>query len=77
MEEYKSARGEAEHVAALLRAALTRAGLPEDQVANVRPLVTSAGRSYVQLGALRLRDAVTLLEALPLSQPLPSSGTAK
>ena len=67
MDQYKSARAEAEHIAALLRAALTRAGVPEAETARVRPVVTSAGRAYVELGAFRLSSASKLLDALPLS----------
>ncbi|MCL7490104.1 hypothetical protein M8I34_01305 [Streptomyces sp. MCA2] len=66
MAGYKSARAEAEHIAALLRAALMRAGIPETQVAQVRPQVTAAGRAYVHLGAFRIGDAGKLLDALPL-----------
>jgi hypothetical protein len=67
MDMYKSARAEAEHTAALLRAALARAGVPEAETARVRPLVTSTGRAYVELGAFRLSSAGKLLDALPLS----------
>ncbi|MFR0353745.1 hypothetical protein [Streptomyces sediminimaris] len=67
MDQYKSARAEAEHVAGLLRAALTRAGVPEAEAARVRPLVTSTGRAYVELGAFRVGTASKLLDDLPLS----------
>lgn len=66
MARYKSARAEAEHIAALLRAALMRVGIPETQVSRVRPLVTATGRAYVELGAFRIGDAGRLLDALPL-----------
>lgn len=64
MEQYKSALAEAEHIAALLRAALARAGIAEAQAARVRPLVTGPGRGYVELGALHVKDAHRLLDAL-------------
>ncbi|MBC9727669.1 hypothetical protein [Streptomyces sp. TRM68367] len=67
MDQYKSARAEAEHTAALLRAALQRAGIPEHQAARVRALVTSKGQAYVELGALPVGSAVKLLNALPLA----------
>lgn len=51
MDQYKSARAEAEHTAALLRAAMQRAGLPEHEAARVRVLVTGKGRAYVEIGA--------------------------
>ncbi|GAA2933835.1 hypothetical protein [Streptomyces enissocaesilis] len=71
MEQCKSARANAEHLAALLRSALRRAGIPDDEAGKVRPLVTATGRAYVQFGALPLRDAVKLLEALARNQPTP------
>ncbi|GGJ55412.1 hypothetical protein GCM10010121_077520 [Streptomyces brasiliensis] len=67
MTQYKSARAEAEHTAALLRAALQRVGLPEEETARVRALVTGRGRAYVEVGALPLGSAVKLLNALPLA----------
>lgn len=67
MDQYKSARAEAEHTAALLRAALQRAGISEDQASRVRPLVTGKGRAYVEIGALPIGSAVKLLNALPLA----------
>lgn len=67
MDQYKSARAEADHVAGLLRAALMRAGVPEGEAARVRGLVTGSGRAYIELGALRMGTAVKLCEALPLS----------
>jgi hypothetical protein len=73
MDRYKSARAEAEHTAALLRAALTRAGVPEETAGRVRALVTGKGRAYVEVGALPLESAVKLLNALPLA--LPPGGT--
>ncbi|MFI6494924.1 hypothetical protein [Streptomyces sp. NPDC050564] len=73
MDRYKSARAEAEHTAALLRAALTRAGIPEEAAARVRALVTGKGRAYVEVGALPLDSAVKLLNALPFA--LPQGGT--
>ncbi|MGW2838176.1 hypothetical protein ACWCWD_10315 [Streptomyces sp. NPDC001493] len=76
MEEYKKSRREAEHAAALLRAALTRAGVPEDHVSHVRPLVTSTGRSYVEVGALRVRDVTALLEVLSLRRAVSDAQTA-
>lgn len=71
MEEYKSTRAEAEHTAALLRAALKRVGISDDEVAKVRPVVTATGRAYVHFGAFQLRDAAAVLEALSLSRPVP------
>jgi hypothetical protein len=68
MDQYKSARAEADHVAALLRAALVRAGVPEGEAARVRGLVTGSGRAYIELGALRMGSAVKLCEALPLAR---------
>jgi hypothetical protein len=68
MAEYKSARAEADHTAALLRAALMRAGVPEREAARVRGLVTGSGRAYIELGALHISNAVKLCEALPLAQ---------
>ncbi|MBT2489818.1 hypothetical protein J7E96_15105 [Streptomyces sp. ISL-96] len=73
MEQYKSARADAEHLTTLLRSALTRAGISDDEAGKVRPLVTATGRAYVQFGALQLRDAVKLLEALALSRTAPRS----
>lgn len=67
MREYKSARAEAEHTAALLRAALMRAGISEEQASRVRALVTGKGRAYVEVGALPVGSAVKLLNALPLA----------
>ncbi|MFG2650209.1 hypothetical protein [Streptomyces sp. NPDC048436] len=67
MDQYKSARAEADHVAALLRFALMRAGVPEGEAARVRGVVTGSGRAYVELGALRMGSAVKLCEALPLA----------
>ncbi len=67
MDQYKSARAEAEHTAALLRAALRRAGIPGDETARVRALVTGRGRAYVEIGALPVGSAVQLLNALPLT----------
>ncbi|WHM38071.1 hypothetical protein [Streptomyces sp. BPTC-684] len=74
MENYKSTLAEAEHIAAVLRAALARAGIAENQAARVRPLVTGAGRGYVELGALRVGDAHRLLDALrPVVSAVPYS----
>jgi len=67
MVRYKSARAEAEHTAALLRAALIRAGIPEGETARVRALVTGQGRAYVEVGALPVGSAVKLLQSLPLA----------
>jgi hypothetical protein len=67
MAQYKSARAEAEHTAALLRAALQRAGVTEDEAARVRALITGKGRAYVEIGALPVGSAVKLLNALPLA----------
>ncbi|MFE9608044.1 hypothetical protein [Streptomyces sp. NPDC006012] len=67
MVEYKSARAEAEHTAALLRAALRRAGIPEHETVWVRALVTGKGRAYVEIGALPVGSAVKLLNGLPLA----------
>lgn len=69
MSEYKSARAEADHTAALLRAALHRAGVPERDTARVRSLVTNSGRAYVELGTLPVGSAVKLLDALPSEVP--------
>jgi hypothetical protein len=66
MAQHKSARAEAEHTAALLRAALQRAGIPERGGARVRALVIG-GRAYVGVGALPVGSAVKLLNALPLA----------
>ncbi|WP_159058831.1 hypothetical protein [Streptomyces caeruleatus] len=66
MIQHKSARAEADHTAALLRAALQRAGIPEREAARVRALVIE-GRAYVGIGALPVGSAVRLLEALPLA----------
>ena len=77
MPQYKSARAEADHLAALLRAALTRAGLPDADVSRVRGLVTGSGRAYVEVGALRITTALTLLDALPPARdtaPNPDDG---
>ncbi|MHC3815885.1 hypothetical protein [Streptomyces sp. DT9] len=68
MDQYKSARTEADHVAGLLRAALVRAGIPELEASRVRGLVTGSGRAYIELGALRVGSAVKLCEALPLAR---------
>ncbi|MFJ7904082.1 hypothetical protein ACIQ6V_26930 [Streptomyces sp. NPDC096198] len=65
MDQYKSARAEAEHTAALLRAALRRAGLPEYEAARVRALITGKGCAYVEIGALPVSSAVKLLSTLP------------
>ncbi|GAA0600157.1 hypothetical protein [Streptomyces crystallinus] len=65
-DEYKSALAEAEHTAALLRAALQRVGVPEQEVSRVRALVTGRGRAYVEIGALPVGSAVALLDALPV-----------
>lgn len=65
MSQYKSALAEAEHTAALLRAALQRAGVPEHEVSRVRALVAGKGRAYVEIGALPIGSAVALLNALP------------
>ncbi|WP_149180231.1 hypothetical protein [Streptomyces sp. TRM49041] len=67
MDQYKSARAEAEHTAALLRAALRRAGIPEYEAARVHPMVTRNGRAYVEIGALSIGSAAKLLNALPLA----------
>ncbi|MER6524059.1 hypothetical protein [Streptomyces sp. NPDC001508] len=73
MDQYKSARAEAEHTTALLRAALQRAGLPAHEAARVRALVTGKGRAYAEIGALPIDSAVKLLNALPSeSVPVPS-----
>ncbi|MFE9609318.1 hypothetical protein [Streptomyces sp. NPDC006012] len=68
MVEYKSARAEAEHTAALLRTALQRAGIPEHETTWVRALVTGKGRAYVEIGALPVGSAVKLLNVLPLAR---------
>ncbi|MEV0638525.1 hypothetical protein AB0I77_27000 [Streptomyces sp. NPDC050619] len=67
MAQYKSARAEAEHTAALVRAALMRAGIPEEHTRRVRALVTGKGHAYVEIGALPLDSAVKLLNTLPLA----------
>ncbi|GAA1901972.1 hypothetical protein GCM10009837_26320 [Streptomyces durmitorensis] len=67
MNQYKSARTEADHIAGLMRAALIRAGLSEEDASRVRGLVTGNGRAYVEVGVLRVAAANTLLEALPLA----------
>lgn len=64
MEQYRSALAEAEHTAALLRAALRRTGVPEQEVSRVRGLVTGRGRGYVEIGALSVGSAAVLLDAL-------------
>jgi hypothetical protein len=66
MIQHKSARAEADHTVALLRAALQRAGIPEGEAARVRALVIE-GRAYVGIGALPVGSAVKLLDALPLA----------
>jgi hypothetical protein len=68
MAQHKGSRAEADHTAALLRAALMRAGIPED-AARVRALVTGTGRAYVEVGALPISSAVKLLNALPVALP--------
>ncbi|MFF0595420.1 hypothetical protein [Streptomyces antibioticus] len=67
MAEDKGTRPEAEHTAALLRAALTRAGIPAEEVARVRALVSGRGRAYVEIGALPVGSAAKLLNGLPLA----------
>lgn len=66
---HKSTRAEAEHVAALLRAALVSAGVAEKDVQHIHAQVTASGRAYVELGSLRLSAAEKLLRALPLTPP--------
>ncbi|MEU3920823.1 hypothetical protein [Streptomyces sp. NPDC029004] len=73
MAQYKSSRAEAEHTATLLRAALMRAGIPED-AARVRALVTGKGRANVEVGALPISSAVKLLNALSLALPDDTDG---
>ncbi|HET6354465.1 hypothetical protein [Streptomyces sp.] len=68
MAQYKSSRAEAERTATLLRAALTRAGIPED-AARVHALVTGKERAKVEVGALPISSAVKLLNALSLALP--------
>ncbi|MFJ6573880.1 hypothetical protein ACIQNU_41455 [Streptomyces sp. NPDC091292] len=81
MDQYKAARAEADHLAALMRAALIRVGVPEAEVSRVRGFVTGSGRAYIELGALRVESAVRLREALPLDRdstlaaPTPPAGT--
>lgn len=65
MDQYKSARAEAEHTAALLRAALRRAGIPEHEAARVRPMVKRIELAYVEIGALSVGSAGKLLNTLP------------
>ena len=69
MPQYKRARTEADHLAAPLRAALTRAGLPDTEASRVRGLVTGSGRAYVEVGALHIATARKLLDALPPARP--------
>ncbi|MGP9020104.1 hypothetical protein ACT1U9_17110 [Streptomyces sp. BR1] len=76
MAQYKNALAEAEHIAALLRTALTRAGVTDSQAARVRPLVTSSGRGYVELGALGIADAHRLLDQLVAAPSFPSASSA-
>ncbi|UQA95083.1 hypothetical protein [Streptomyces halobius] len=71
MAQYKSARAEVDHIAALVRAALIRAGLSEDDVSQVRGRVTGNGRAFVDVGALRVGAAAKLLEALPPARVSP------
>lgn len=66
MDQYKSARVEAEHAAALLWAALQRAGFSEDQAARVRPLVTGQGTRVRGIGALPIGSAVKLSTREPI-----------
>lgn len=73
MAQYKSTRAEADHVAGLIRAALIRAGLTEDDASQVRSRVTGSGRAYVELGAFRIGAATKLLEALPLARVAPEN----
>lgn len=65
MDQYESAKAEADHLAELMRAALTRAGVPGRQVQHVRGRVGRSGLGYVEFGALRVCDVVRLLDALP------------
>ncbi|WP_189184057.1 hypothetical protein [Streptomyces albiflavescens] len=67
MAQYKSARAEAEHTAALLRAALIRAGIPGNDAVRVCALVSGKGRAYVEVGTFPLSSVVKLLNALPLA----------
>lgn len=73
MAQYKSARAEVEHIAALVRAALIRAGLSEDDVSQVRGRVTGNGCAYVDMGVLRVGAATKFLEALPLARVGPEN----
>lgn len=68
MDAYKNTRAEADHVAALVRAALLCTGVPEAEARRVRARVTATGRAQVELGALRLNAAMKLLEGLPLAR---------
>lgn len=67
LDRYKGARAEADHLAALLRAALIRAGVSDAEASQVRPRVLGSGRACIEVGALRLGSAVKLLDALPLA----------
>ncbi|MGR8010375.1 hypothetical protein [Streptomyces hypolithicus] len=71
MAQYKSARAEADHIAGLVRAALIRAGLSEDDASRVRGLVTGSGGAYVEVGTFRDGAAIKLLEALPPARVAP------
>ncbi|MEC4015160.1 hypothetical protein [Streptomyces sp. H27-D2] len=73
MAQYKSAWAEADHFAGLIRAALIRAGLSEDDASRVRGLVTGTGCVYVELGTFRVGAATKLLEALPLARVAPEN----
>ncbi|MFF0630675.1 hypothetical protein [Streptomyces sp. NPDC004296] len=75
MEQYKGARVEVERIAALIRAALTRAGLSEHDVSGVRGVVSRTGRGFVELGSLRAGVAAKLLEALPSIRAEPADET--
>ncbi len=68
LDQHKSTRAEADHLAALLREALLRAGVPEVEASKVRALVVHSGRAFIHLGALRIGSATKLLEALPLAE---------
>lgn len=64
MGQYKGSLAEADRVADLLRDALVRAGVPEEEAVRVRSLVTGAGRGCVELGPLHTASAAKLCEAL-------------
>ncbi|MFI6285871.1 hypothetical protein ACIBCM_14120 [Streptomyces sp. NPDC051018] len=77
MQTWRNALATAQTASRALQAALAGLGIPERACPLIRPVVSTSGRAYVEVGLLRPEVAEHVAEALRLwavRPPPPSSG---